>query len=161
MKKKTVVSTLILSAISPNVFADDASPPPSIEISNNLHTQVGNNTIIELSEFNSRITTKRSIVNSISGELVPTSSTLISNDELIGGGKAYMQSCYKIEDMMFENVQVAQFIYQNCVNAAYAGVENELTFLMQKYHANDAIFVFSKPIKIKNKIMSDGMKYAS
>ena len=58
--------------------------------------------------------------------------------------------------MMFENAQIAQLIYQNCVNAGYAGVENELSFLMQKYHAKDAFFVFSKPIKIKNKMMSDG-----
>lgn len=58
--------------------------------------------------------------------------------------------------MMFENAQIAQLIYQNCVNAGYAGVENELSFLMQKYHAKDAVFVFSKPIKIKNKMMSDG-----
>ena len=156
MKKKIVISTLLLSTITYNVFADEASPPPSIEISNNLHTQIGNNVVIELSELNSRITTKRSIVNSINGELVPTSSTLISNDELISGGKAYMQSCYKIEDMMFENAQVAQFMYTNCVNEGYSAVENELTFLMQKYHAKDAVFVFSKPVKIKNKMAPNG-----
>lgn len=72
-------------------------------------------------------------MNSISGELVPTSSVLISSDELIGSGKAYMKSCYSIEDMVFENAQVAQMMYTNCVNAGYFSAENELKFLMRKY----------------------------
>ena len=146
---------MILSAINP-AFADDIAPLPTISGPVGLHTQIGNSVIIELSELNSKITTKRSIVNSIDGELVPTSSILIDRDELIGSGKPYMSSCYKIEDMVFENPQVAQMMYTNCVNSGYHAVENELTFLMQKYKAKDSVFVFSKPIKIKNKMASSG-----
>lgn len=57
--------------------------------------------------------------------------------------------------MVFENAQTAQFMYQNCVNAGYFSIENELKFLMQKYQAKDAVFVFSNPIKIK-KMISNG-----
>ena len=155
MKKKITIGTLLLSTINP-AFADDIAPLPTISGPIGLHTQIGNSVIVELSELNSRITTKRSIVNSISGELVPTSSLLIDRDELIGGGKPYMSSCYSISDSVFENAQVAQLMYQNCVNAGYQSVENELTFLMKKYQAKDAVFVFSKPIKIKNKMASSG-----
>ena len=157
MKKKIIIiSTLLLSSINPAFASDDIAPLPVISGPVGLHTQIGNNVVIELSELNSKITTKRSVVNSISGELVPTSSLLIDRDELINGGKTYMKSCYSISDMVFENAQVAQLMYQNCVNAGYPSVENELTFLMQKYKAKDAVFVFSKPIKIKNKMASSG-----
>ena len=155
MKKKIVIGTLILSAINP-AFADDIAPLPVISGPIGLHTQIGNNVVIELSELNSRITTKRLIVNSIDKELTPTSSLMIDRDELIGGGKPYMSSCYSISDMVFENAQVAQLMYQNCVNAGYPSVENELTFLMKKYQAKDSVFVFSKLIKIKNKLMTSG-----
>ena len=157
MKKKIVIGTLLLSSINP-AFANDIVLPETISGPTwiGLHTQMGNSVVIELSELNSRITTKRSIVNSISGELTPTSSILIDRDELISGGKAYMSACYAISDMIFENPQVAQMMYTNCVNSGYPAVENELTFLMQKYKAKDAVFVFSKPVKIKNKMASSG-----
>ena len=155
MNKKIVIGTLLLSSISP-AFADDIAPPPIISSPVGLHTQIGNSVVIELSELNSKITTKRSVVNSIDGELVPTSSLLIDRYELISGGKPYMSSCYSISDMVFENAQVAQMMYTNCVNSGYPAVENELTFLMKKYQAKDSVFVFSKPIKIKNKLMSNG-----
>ena len=94
MKNKLVISTL--SMISPT-FADIA-PPPSISLpsSSNLHTQIRNSVVIELSEFNSRITTKRSVVNSISEELVSTSSVMIDRYDLINQGKPYMPACYSL-----------------------------------------------------------------
>ncbi|WP_414499504.1 hypothetical protein [Zymobacter sp. IVIA_12111.31 C1] len=156
MKKKIAIGILLLSTISPIAFADIAPLPSIFGPGTGLHTQIGNNVVIELNELNSKITTKRSIVNSINGELVPTSSVLIDRDELINQGKSYMSSCYKIEDMVFENPQIAQFMYTHCVNTGYFSAENELKFLMQKYQAKDAVFVFSKPIKIKNKMMQSG-----
>lgn len=156
MKKKIAVGTLLLSTINP-AFADDIAPLPSIYgPGTGLHTQIGNNVIIELTELNSKITTKRSVVNSIEGELVPTSSIMIDRYDLINQGKPYMSVCYVIEDMVFENAQVAQFMYQNCVNAGYFNAENELKFLMKKYQAKDAVYVFSRPIRIKNKMMALG-----
>lgn len=41
-----------------------------------------------------------------------------------------MQSFYAISDMMiFENAQVAQFMYTNCVNAGYSAVEKRTDVL--------------------------------
>lgn len=122
---------MILSAIN-LAFADDIALLPVISGPVELYTQIGNDVVIELSELNSKITVKRSVVNSILGELISTSSVLIDRDELIGQGKPYMSSCYSISDSVFENAQIAQFMYQNCVNTGYSSVENELTFLRQK-----------------------------